>query len=142
MPLKLVLKPNEKLIVNGAVVSNSSPRAVTLSFHNKAQLLQQKDVLLPEEATTPLLRTYFALQCMYLDSENMETHHNHFVKFSSELFAATGNPEIRGARSRAVAHNQGRRMIHARKPQPQAPERTLFRSHPEAVVHAGQVLRS
>ena len=104
MPLKLVLKPNEKLIVNGAVVSNGSPRAVTLTFHNKAQLLQQKDVLLPEEATTPLLRTYFALQCMYLDSENMETHHNHFVKFSSELFSATGNAEIRGAIAAAVNH--------------------------------------
>ncbi len=104
MPLKLVLKPNEKLIVNGAVVSNSSPRAVTLSFHNKAQLLQQKDVLLPEEANTPLLRTYFALQCMYLDSENMEAHHNSFVAFSSELFAATGNAKIRGAIAAAVNH--------------------------------------
>ena len=102
MPLKLVLKPDEKLIVNGAVVSNSSPRTITLSFHNKAQLLQQKDVLLPEEATTPLLRTYFALQCMYLDSENMETHHNNFVKFSSELFAATHNAEVRGAIAAAV----------------------------------------
>jgi flagellar biosynthesis repressor protein FlbT len=97
MPLKLVLKPNEKLIVNGAVVSNSSSRAVTLTFHNKAQLLQQKDVLLPEEATTPLLRTYFALQSMYLDGENMETHRNSFVILSGELFVATGNAEIRGA---------------------------------------------
>src|SRR5947208_3074773 len=104
MPLKLVLKPNENLIVNCAMLRYSSPRAVTLSFHNKAQLLQQKDVLLPEEATTPLLRTYFALQCMYLDSENMETHHNHFVAFSSELFAATSNPEIRGAITEAVKH--------------------------------------
>jgi len=104
MPLKLVLKPKEKLIVNGAVVSNGSPRAVTLTFHNKAQLLQQKDVLLQEEATTPLLRTYFALQCMYLDNDNMETHHNQFVAFSSELFAATGNAEIRGAIAAAVNH--------------------------------------
>src|SRR5271154_6520570 len=102
MPLNLTLKPNEKLIVNGAVLSNNSPRSVTLSFHNKAQLLQQKDVLLPEEATTPLLRTYFALQCMYLDDENMETHHNAFIGFSSELFAATGNAEIRGAIATAV----------------------------------------
>src|SRR5258708_19515559 len=104
MPLKLVLKPKEKLIVNGAVVSNGSPRAVTLTFHNKAQLLQQKDVLLPEEATTPLLRTYFALQCMYLDSDNMETHHNQFVAFSSELFAATGNPEIPAPTPAPVNH--------------------------------------
>src|SRR5471030_948245 len=85
MPLNLTLKPNEKLIVNGAVVSNNSPRSITLTFHNKAQLLQQKDVLLPEEATTPLLRTYFALQSMYLDGENMETHRRSFTALSGEL---------------------------------------------------------
>jgi flagellar biosynthesis repressor protein FlbT len=104
MPLKLTLKPNEKLIVNGAVLSNGSPRAVTLTFHNKAQLLQQKDVLLPEDATTPLLRTYFALQCMYLDHDEMGTHHKQFIAFSSELFAATRNVTIRGAVSTAVNH--------------------------------------
>src|SRR5258708_2642624 len=91
MPLKLTLKPNEKLIVNGAVLSNGSPRAVTLTFDKKAQLLQQKGVLLPEDATTPLLRTYFALQCMYLDHDEMETHPKQFIAFYNELLAATRN---------------------------------------------------
>jgi len=104
MPLNLTLKPQEKLIVNGAVLSNNSPRAVTLAFHNKAQLLQQKDVLLPEEATTPLLRTYFALQCMYLDNENPETHRKLFMEFATELFAATSNGELRGAITGALTH--------------------------------------
>jgi flagellar protein FlbT len=104
MPLKLTLKPNEKLIVNGAVLSNGSPRAVTLSFHNKAQLLQQKGVLLPEDATTPLLRTYFTLQCMYLDHDEMETHHKQFIAFSNELFAATRNVAIRSAITTAASH--------------------------------------
>ena len=104
MPLNLTLKPNEKLIVNGAVVSNNSPRSVTLTFHNKAHLLQQKDVLLPEEANTPLLRTYFALQCMYLDAEGPETHRKLFMEFATELFAATGNAEIRNAITSALVH--------------------------------------
>jgi flagellar protein FlbT len=104
MPLNLTLKPNEKLIVNGAVVSNNSPRAVTLTFHNKAQLLQQKDVLLPEEATTPLLRTYFALQCVYLDADGAEEHRRHFAEFAAELFAATTNAAIRGAIATALVH--------------------------------------
>jgi flagellar biosynthesis repressor protein FlbT len=102
MPLNLTLKPQEKLIVNGAVLSNNSSRSVTLSFHNKAQLLQQKDVLLPEEATTPLLRTYFALQCVYLDGENAQSHRESFMRFATELFAATGNAEIRGAITTAL----------------------------------------
>jgi flagellar protein FlbT len=104
MPLNLTLKPNEKLIVNGAVVSNNSPRAVTLTFHNKAQLLQQKDVLLPEEATTPLLRTYFALQCVYLDADGADEHRKQFMEFAGELCTATSNPEIRGAVAKALVH--------------------------------------
>ena len=104
MPLNLTLKPNEKLIVNGAVVSNNSPRSVTLTFHNKAQLLQQKDVLLPEEANTPLLRTYFALQCLYLDAEGAEGHRKLFMEFATDLFAATSNAEIRGAITSALVH--------------------------------------
>jgi flagellar protein FlbT len=104
MPLNLTLKPNEKLIVNGAVLSNNSPRSVTLSFHNKAQLLQQKDVLLPEEANTPLLRTYFALQCLYLDADNTESNRALFMKFAAELFAATSNAEIRNAITTALVH--------------------------------------
>jgi flagellar protein FlbT len=67
-------------------------------------LLQQKDVLLPEDATTPLLRTYFALQCMYLDHDEMETHHKQFIAFSNELFAATRNVAIRSAITTAASH--------------------------------------
>ena len=104
MPLNLTLKPNEKLIVNGAVLSNSSPRAVTLTFHNKTQLLQQKDVLLPEDADTPLLRTYFAVQSMYIDPERADEHRRLFVQFASELYAATTNAEIRGAVEAALKH--------------------------------------
>src|SRR5262249_49732934 len=104
MPLNLTLKANEKLIVNGAVLSNNSPRSITLSFHNKAQLLQQKDVLLPEQANTPLLRTYFALQCLYLDPENAEQHRKLFMEFATDLFTATSNAEIRGAITAALVH--------------------------------------
>jgi flagellar protein FlbT len=104
MPLKLTLKPNEKLIVNGAVLSNNSSRVVTLAFHNKAHLLQQKDVLLPEEADTPLRRTYFALQCVYLDEDNAEEHRRLFTELAGELFAATSNAELRAAVSKAVEH--------------------------------------
>ena len=104
MPLNLTLKANEKLIVNGAVLSNNSPRSITLSFHNKAQLLQQKDVLLPEQANTPLLRTYFALQCLYLDPDNSEQHRKLFMEFATDLFAATSNAEIRGAITTALVH--------------------------------------
>jgi flagellar biosynthesis repressor protein FlbT len=141
MPLKLTLKPDEKLIVNGAVLSNNSPRAVTLTFHNKAQLLQQKDVLLPEDASTPLLRTYFAVQSMYIDPERVDEHRKLFVQFASELYAATSNVEIRAAIEMALKHvseGQFYRALTALRSARPAEDRLLNLGQPAAAGEAAQ----
>lgn len=68
MPLKLSLKPGETFIVNGAVVRNGERRGVLL-LENRARVLREKDIMQPEEATTPASRAYFALMQMYLIGE-------------------------------------------------------------------------
>ena len=44
MPLKLSLKPNEKIVLNGAVVQNGD-RRTTLLLQNKASVLREKDIM-------------------------------------------------------------------------------------------------
>ena len=44
MPLKLSLKPGEKLVLNGAVLTNGDKRA-SLIIQNKACLLRERDIL-------------------------------------------------------------------------------------------------
>ncbi|MEL6322719.1 MAG: flagellar biosynthesis repressor FlbT, partial [Pseudomonadota bacterium] len=69
MPLKLTLKPGETFILNGAVVRNGDRRGVLL-LENQARILREKDIMQPEEATTPVRRAYFAIMQMYLTGES------------------------------------------------------------------------
>jgi len=69
MALKLTLKPDEKVIVNGAVIANGGAKT-TLSIENSAIILRQKDILTEEQASTPAKRIYFCLQLAYLDSDH------------------------------------------------------------------------
>jgi flagellar biosynthesis repressor protein FlbT len=68
MPLKLSLKPGETFVVNGAVVRNGDRRGVLL-LENQARVLREKDILRPNDATTPVRRAYFAVMQMYLLGE-------------------------------------------------------------------------
>jgi flagellar protein FlbT len=65
--LKLSLKPNEKLYVNGAVIRVD--RKVTLELLNDVQFLLENHVLQPEDASTPLRQLYFILQVMLMNPQ-------------------------------------------------------------------------
>ena len=84
MPLKIILKKDEKIIVNGAVLQNigGSLKALIL---NEAAVLRQKDIITEEEAKTPASRAYFALQNLYLFPDRDSTYaplvHRFFTDF-------------------------------------------------------------
>lgn len=73
MPLKISLKPNEKIIINGCVIESSGAPA-TLLIHNEALLMREKDIMTEDEATTPARRIYYVLQCAYLFAQNRNTY--------------------------------------------------------------------
>lgn len=93
MPLKLSLKPSEKFVLNGAVVQNGDRRG-TLILQNKASVLREKDIMQPDEATTPGRRVYFPVMMMYLDESNAAQCHEEFVKRVGEFMGAVRNPDI------------------------------------------------
>ena len=65
MPLKIVLKNGEKIIINGAVLQNIGGAAKALVL-NEAAVLREKDIITEGEAQTPASRAYFAIQNLYL----------------------------------------------------------------------------
>jgi len=65
MPLKLTLKPGERVIVAGAVLTNGSTTA-HLQIENRVTLLRQRDILTEAEATSPCKKIYLAVQLMYI----------------------------------------------------------------------------
>ena len=93
MPLKLSLKPGEKFVINGAVITNGDRRA-TLTLQNKASLLRQKDIMHKTEAITPAKRIYFPLMMMYLSSNQENDYYNEFMLRMTEFMGAIKNPDV------------------------------------------------
>lgn len=90
MPLKLSLKPHEKFVVNGVVITNGDNRS-SLVVHNKASILREKDILQPDEADTPVKRVYFPVMMMYLEPESADRYHGEFADRLGELMDVIEN---------------------------------------------------
>ena len=75
MALKITLRPHERVIVSGAVITNGN-RASDLWIENKVPVLREKDILKENDADSPAQRIYLVIQLMYIDEDNLVTHHN------------------------------------------------------------------
>jgi flagellar protein FlbT len=88
MALKITLKPNEKMIVGGAVVTNGNAKRSCMIIENNVPVLRQKDILSDKDATSHCSRIYFIIQLMYIDPENMTDHQQIYWKLVGELIDA------------------------------------------------------
>ena len=88
MALKLTLKPNEKMIVGGAVVTNANCKNTHLVIENNVPVLRQKDILSEKDAKSFCTRIYFLIQLMYIDEENLSIHQNAYWNLVHELLDA------------------------------------------------------
>lgn len=92
LALKLSLKPDEKLVINGAVVANAD-RRTTLIVHNKASILREKDILKEEDVDTPAKRIYFPIMLMYMDPSQKADYYDEFMIRMTEFMNAIRTPE-------------------------------------------------
>ena len=90
MPLKLSLKPGEKFVLNGAVLQNGDKK-ISLVIQNKACILREKDIMQPDEATTPARHIYLPIMMMYLDPDDGEEYYNDFALRMTEFMGAVRN---------------------------------------------------
>lgn len=91
--LKISLKPNEKIYINGAVIKVD--RKVTLELLNDVQFLLQSHVLQIEEASTPLRQLYFILQVMLMTPSGAHEAYDMFRKSLPLMLASFEDEEIR-----------------------------------------------
>ncbi len=68
MPLRVELKPFERITIGEVVLINSSTR-ISFLVDGDAPILREKDTVTAETANTPLRRLYFCVQMMYLKSD-------------------------------------------------------------------------
>tara|TARA_R110002096_G_scaffold274610_4_gene468384 strand:- start:317 stop:718 length:402 start_codon:yes stop_codon:yes gene_type:complete len=91
MALKLSLKPDEKLVINGAVIANGDRRS-TLIVHNKASILREKDIMQEGDVSSPAKRIYFPIMLMYMDGGADNKYYDEFVLRMTEFMGAISTP--------------------------------------------------
>ena len=87
MALKITLKPNERMILGQAVITNG-PGKCEFIVENNVPILRQNDILSPEKANTPARRIYLAVQLMYVDGVQAATHQKLYWELVREFVDA------------------------------------------------------
>jgi len=87
MPLKLTLKPDEKVLIGTAVITNAGPKS-EINIQNTVPVLREKDIITAENADTIVKKIYHAILNMYVEPKNEQDYHEVYFKLVKELFNA------------------------------------------------------
>ena len=86
MPLKIELKPYERLIIGGASIRNGDRRA-SFVIETNTKFLRESDIIVEQDADTPCKRLYVALEFVYLSDDPSEAE-NAFVSMANDIMTA------------------------------------------------------
>ena len=100
VPLRVELKPFERIVIGEAVLVNSGTR-ISFLIDGEAPILRERDTITAETANTPAKRLYLCLQTMYLknDIPRYQTAYQGFLRQLREA-----NPGARITIDAANAH--------------------------------------
>lgn len=95
MPLKIQLRPKERIIINGAVIEGHPDSRTEIVLLNKARIMRQKHILQEKDANTPAKRLYFTIQMLYIDEGGtQEQYKKLFEKYFTDLEAVVALPPL------------------------------------------------
>lgn len=103
MPLKIKLKPQERLIVNGCIIQNDDRRSM-LTVHNMAQIIRSGDILRRDEADTAVKGVYYMIQMLLVGSDDPDATLKSAHDGIANLYKIIKNESIRGYLMEAGNH--------------------------------------
>jgi flagellar biosynthesis repressor protein FlbT len=93
MPLKLTLKPDEKVLIGTAVIVNAGQKSEII-IQNTVPVLREKDILTEENADTASKKIYFMILNMYVDPKNETDYHKTYFKLVDSLIGALPDKRV------------------------------------------------
>lgn len=84
MALKITLKPDEKIIINQAIITNGKHKA-DFYIENHCALLRTKDLLTESQATTPAHVLYYLIQVHYLAADDYAPRIEQIIKLVADI---------------------------------------------------------
>lgn len=94
MPLKIQLRPKERIIINGAVLEGHPESRTEIVVMNKARIMRQKHIMQEKDASTPSKRLYFSLQMLYIDPDNENDYLDSYNNFLNDLKKTVSLPPL------------------------------------------------
>ncbi len=93
MPLRLKLKPQEKVVIGNTVIENG-PKSASFLIHSKTTILREKDIMTEDQANSPAKRIYYVTLLMYLAGsiEDSKVHHPAFHELTKQFMEACPTP--------------------------------------------------
>ena len=105
--LVLKLKPQEKLLINGALVQNGNRSAVLRVKTTDVSILRKRDALRPEDAKTPLKRIYYIAQLALVKEANaIEAREQILFGLNEVATIFPGDASVRIEKARKGAEDQ------------------------------------
>ena len=102
MPLRVELKPFERIVIGESVIINSGTRTCFL-IDGDTPVLREKDTVTADTANTPAKRLYLCVQMMYLKNEAAR-YRESYLGFLKEVCEATpGAADLIEAADRHIA---------------------------------------
>jgi len=114
MGLKLNLRANERLVINGALLTALKP--TSLLINNQVSMLLERHIMRPEHANTPARRIYFAVQCAYIaDASERPPYLEQAMNYIRDFEGATESGKIRALLADMRRHLEQRAYYDALK---------------------------
>ena len=103
MALRLTLKPDERVIINGCVLKNGPKRHV-IEIENRADILRGEDMLSAETAITPVRRLAYHIQIALVSVSHRPQYEGSIAEGLAQLTKAL--PRFAAAIAEAETHVQ------------------------------------
>jgi flagellar protein FlbT len=102
MPLRVELKPFERIVIGESVIVNSGNRTSFL-IDGEVPILRDKDTVTAETANTPARRLYHCVQVMYLKNDVARYRTAYLASVDELRRAVPGNDDVIEAINRHVS---------------------------------------
>lgn len=115
MPLKVELKPKERIIIGEALLINGEQRA-RFVIKGAVPILREKDIMMPDQADTPAKRIYLTVQLMYTDRDPGRHHELYFSLVRDIVQAAPSTwPLVEAINNQILTGNLYKALKESRK---------------------------
>lgn len=111
MALRIALKDGERIVVNGAVLR--SVGRTELRVESQAALLRGREIMTPDEATTPARQLYFHTMMAYIDPDGREGHERAVVDSLGTVARLLPSPPASGIAMSYAANAAGMHFYRA-----------------------------